>query len=191
MRVAYGVFVAAVLLAIALRTRRRSAQASGLAYAFFIFAVVQVLNNSLPGYIGSSLLHQAPVPGNPLGSTVSGTVLIQLLDTALAAVPILLLTRAAEADLSTIYLRRGVIGRGLVIAIAVFVAFYVAAATGMSNRLFPVRSAVPLQHFLALTPALLLLCLSNGFQEELLSAVCSFRSTSACSASTHQTCSKR
>jgi membrane protease YdiL (CAAX protease family) len=167
-RVAYGLLVAAVLLAVALLTRHTSAQSSNLAYVFFIFAVVQVLNNTVPGYVGSSLLHQPPVTGNPLGSSISGTVLIQLLDTALAAVPIIMLTRLARQDLSRIYLRRGVTGRGLSIAVAVFVLFYLAAATGMSTRIFPVRNPVPLHHFLALTPALLVLCLSNGFQEELL-----------------------
>jgi membrane protease YdiL (CAAX protease family) len=168
-RVALGVLVAAALLAIALLTRRTSAQAPGsLAFAFFVFAIVQVLNNSVPHYVATSLLGQPPVTGNPLASTVSGTVLIQLLDTALAAVPILVLTKAAGDDLSTIYLRRGVVGRGLVIAVAVFVLFYFAAATGMSERIFPVRSALSQRQFLALTPALLVVSLSNGFQEELL-----------------------
>jgi hypothetical protein len=138
-RVAYGLLVAAILLGVALLPSARwSAQRPrSLPFAFFIFAVVQVLNNSVPAYVAISVLHQAAVPGNPLASTVSGTVLIQLLDTALAVIPIVLLTRAAGQDLSTIYLRPGVIGRGLVIAIAVFVLCYLAAATGMSDRLFP------------------------------------------------------
>ena len=50
----------------------------------------------------------------------------------------------------------------------VFVACYLATAAGMTQRLFPVRSVLPLERFLALTPALLVLCLSNAFQEELL-----------------------
>ena len=45
---------------------------------------------------------------------------------------------------------------------------YVAAATGASAHLFPVREAYPLHRFLALTPSVLVVCLSNGFQEELL-----------------------
>jgi membrane protease YdiL (CAAX protease family) len=169
-RVAYGLLVAAILLGIALlpspppsaqRPRR-------LPFAFFIFAVVQLLNNSVPGYVANSVLHQPPVPGNPLASTVSATVWIQLLDTALAAVPILLLTKAAGDDLGTIYLCAGSIGRGLLIAIGVFVLGYLAAATGVGHRLFPVRDVLALHRFLALTPALLVLSISNGFQEELL-----------------------
>jgi membrane protease YdiL (CAAX protease family) len=168
-RTAYGLLVAGVLLVIAVRTRRTStSRFNGLALAFFVFALVQVLNNSVPVYVGSSLLHQPPVPGNPLASTASGTVVIQLLETALAAVPILVLTKAAGQDLSTIYVRKGTIGRGLVIAAAVFMLCYLAAATGLSDRLFPVLRPLPLHQILALTPALLLLSLSNGFQEELL-----------------------
>jgi uncharacterized protein len=169
-RVAYGVLMAAILLGVALlpSSRWSTHRPRSLPFAFFIFAVVQVLNNSVPAYVASLVLDQPPVPGNPLASTVSGTVWIQLLETALAAIPIVVLTRAVRQNLDTIYLRRGVIGRGLVIAIAVFVLCYLAAATGMSNRLFPVREALPLHRFLALTPALLVLSLSNGFQEELL-----------------------
>jgi uncharacterized protein len=169
-RVAYGVLVAAILLGVALlpSSRWSSHRPRSLPFAFFIFAVVQVLNNSVPAYVASLVLDQPPVPGNPLASTVSGTVWIQLLETALAAIPIVVLTRAVGQNLGTIYLHPGVIGRGLVIAIAVFVLCYLAAATGMSGRLFPVREALPLHRFLALTPALLVLSLSNGFQEELL-----------------------
>lgn len=169
-RVAYGLLVAAILLGVALLPSPRwsAHRPRSLPFAFFIFAVVQVLNNSVPAYVASSVLLQAPVPGNPLASTVSGTVWIQLLDTALAAIPIVVLTRAVGQDLGTIYLRPGVLGRGLVIAIVVFVLCYLAAGTGMSDRLFPVREAISLHRFLALTPALLVLSLSNGFQEELL-----------------------
>lgn len=167
-RAAYGLLIAAILLAVALARRPSAGRPRPLPFAFFVFAVAQVLNNSVPTYVATSVLHQPPVPGNPLASTVSGTVLIQLLDTALAAVAILVLVKAAGQDFSTIYLRLGVPGRGLAIAIAVFLLCYVAAATGASDRLFPVRDALPLHRFLALTPVLLVLCLSNGFQEELL-----------------------
>jgi hypothetical protein len=70
--------IAAILLAVALLPRRPSGRPRSLPFAFFVFAVVQVLNNSVP-YLAVSALHQPPVPGNPLASTVSGTVLIQLL----------------------------------------------------------------------------------------------------------------
>jgi membrane protease YdiL (CAAX protease family) len=160
--------MAGIMLAVALLRRRRSQPLRLLPFAFFVFAVVQVLNNSVPGLVANSVLHQPPVAGNPLAATVSGTVLIQLLETGLAVVPILVLIRAAGGDFTSIYLRAGVVGKGLVAAIAVFLLCSVAAATGISGRLFPMREPLPLHQFLALTPALLLLALSNGLQEELL-----------------------
>lgn len=166
-RVAYGLLIAAILLAVALLPPRPSGRPRSLLFAFFVFAVVQVLNNSVP-YLAVSVLHQPPVPGNPLASTVSGTVLIQLLETVLAVVPIIVLIRAAGGDRKSLYLRAGTAGAGLAIAIIVCALCYVAAATGASAHLFPVREAYPLHRFLALTPVLLVVCLSNGFQEELL-----------------------
>jgi membrane protease YdiL (CAAX protease family) len=168
-RVTYGAVVAALLLAVALLARRSSAVAlSSVAFAFFVFAVVQVLNNSVPPYFGTTILHQPPVNGDPLGSTVSATIWVQLLETALAVVPILVLVRWWGGSRSDLYLRVGRMGWWLAASAVVFVACYLATATGMTQRLFPVRSVLPLDRFLALTPALLVLCLSNGLQEELL-----------------------
>ena len=95
-------------------------------------------------------------------------MLIQLLETVLAVVPIIVLIRAAGGDRKSLYLRAGTAGAGLAIAIIVCALCYVAAATGAAAHLFPVRKAYPLHRFLALTPVLLVVCLSNGFQEELL-----------------------
>jgi membrane protease YdiL (CAAX protease family) len=168
-RVAYGAVVAALLLTVALLARRSSAVAlSSVAFAFFVFAVVQVLNNSVPLYLGTTILHRPPVNGDPLGSTVSATIWVQLLETALAAVPILVLVRWWGDNLSDLYLRVGKIGWWLLVSAVVFVACYLATAAGMTQHLFPVRSVLRLERFLALTPALLVLCLSNAFQEELL-----------------------
>jgi uncharacterized protein len=168
-RVGYGVVIAALLLAVALLARRSSAVAlSSLAFAFFVFAVVQVLNNSVPLYLGTTILHRPPVNGDPLGSTVAATLWIQLLETALAAVPILILVRWWGEHFSDLYLRVGRMGWWLLAATVIFVGSYLATAAGMTQRLFPVRSSLSLERFLALTPALLVLCLSNGFQEEVL-----------------------
>ncbi|HET9646953.1 MAG TPA: CPBP family intramembrane glutamic endopeptidase [Microlunatus sp.] len=168
-RIVYGLVVAALLLAVALMARRRPAPAfSSLAFAFFAFAVVQLLNNSVPLWLGTTLLHRPPVTGDPLGSTVSATVWIQLLETAIAAVPILLLARWWGEHRSDLYLEVGKIGRWQLVAVAVFIACYVVTAAGLTGHLFPVRAPVSLERFLTLTPVLLVLCLSNGFQEELL-----------------------
>jgi membrane protease YdiL (CAAX protease family) len=168
-RVTYGVLVAGLLLLVALLSRRRSSTAlSSVSFAFFVFAVVQVLNNWVPSYVETSVIHRPPVPGDPLGSTVSATVLVQLLETALAVVPIVVLIRLWGERSSTIYLRAGASRLGLILAVAVFVLGYLASASGLSYHLFPVREPIPLQQFFAWTPALLVLCVSNGLQEELL-----------------------
>ena len=56
-RVAYGSVLAAVFLTFSLFAKRhRSAlhQFWQLSFAFFVLALVQVLNNSIPGFVGSS-----------------------------------------------------------------------------------------------------------------------------------------
>lgn len=169
LRLGYGVLIAGLLLTVALLARRESARAlSSLAFAFFAFAVVQVLNNLIPSYVGTAILHRPPVTGDPLGSSGSATVWIQLIETALAAVPIIALAKWWGEDFSDLYLRIGVLGWRLLLAVGVFVLCYLATASGMTERLFPVRSQFPLERFIALTPVLLVLCISNGFQEELL-----------------------
>lgn len=169
-RIAYGLVVAAVLLALTLLARRSPAVRRfwQLSFAFFVFAVVQVLNNSIPRYVGVDVMHQPPTSGNPLASTIAGSIGIQLLDTAIAIVPIVLLTVASGQDLGSIYARRGQLGRALVIAIVVFAAFYVVTARIPLHRLFPTNGVITPARYLALTPALLVLVLSNGFQEEFL-----------------------
>jgi membrane protease YdiL (CAAX protease family) len=168
-RIAYGLIVAALLLLVALLARRSSAPAlSSLAFAFFVFAMVQVLNNSLPLYLGTTIMHRPPVSGDPLGSTVYATLWIQLLETAIAAVPILVLASWWGEHRSELYLRVGKLGWWLLAAAVVFIVCYLATAAGLTQHLFPVRTSVSLERLLALTPVLFVLCLSNGFQEELL-----------------------
>ena len=165
----HGLLITAVFLALTLlaRTETPPRRFWELSFAFFIFALVQVLNNSV-AYFGIYVLRDAPVEGNPLASTVFGTVGIQLLGTLVAIVPIVALTKAAGLELGSIYARRGKVGPRFALAIVVFVAFYVMTATGHSQRAFPTNGAVTLSRVLALTPALLVVAISNGFQEEFL-----------------------
>jgi membrane protease YdiL (CAAX protease family) len=80
----------------------------------------------------------------------------------------------AGNDLSSIYVRKGVVGRWFVFAIVFFVVFYVFLASlplrpdSPAHRLLPESGSVTLGRFLALSPALLLVSLANGFEEELL-----------------------
>ena len=175
-RISYGLLVAAAFLAFTVFARNVSTlrQFWELSFAFFVFALVQVLNNSIPGYVGTAILHDPPSDGNPLASTVSGTVVIQLLETLIAIVPIVVLTLLSGRGLASVYACRGKVGKWLAFAIVFFVLFCVFTATvalrpdSPAQRLLPTRGAVTLDRFLALTPALLLVAFSNGFEEEFL-----------------------
>jgi membrane protease YdiL (CAAX protease family) len=169
-RFSYTVIIAVAYLAITLLARRRESNLRRfweLSFAFFVLAFVQVLNN-LSRSFGAYVLHQPPVPGDPLASTVSGSVVVQLVETLVAIVPILVLTKAAGMPLRTVYARKGKLRGWFVVAIAIFVLFYIAAARGGTSGFIPTRGPVPLGNFLALTPTLLVMVISNGFQEEFL-----------------------
>jgi len=175
-RITYGLLIAAAYLAFTLYARKASSlrQFWQLSFAFFILAFVQVLNNSILGFVGTYILHDPPNPGNPLASTVFGTVVVQLLGTFVAIVPVIVFTMVSGADLGSIYVRTGKLGGWLVFAIIFFVAIYLFTATiplrpgSPVQRLFPTNAAMTLNRFLALTPALLAVAISNGFEEEFL-----------------------
>jgi len=166
----YGMVVASVLLATTLLIRRSSSLQKfwQLPFAFFVFALVQILNNFLPAYFSARVLHEHSVSGNPLASTVTGSIAIQLLDTLIAIAPIFVLTKVAGLDLGSVFARFGNFGRAYVIAIVAFVAIYVLIGLFPVHRLFPMHGTITLSRYLALTPALLVLVISNGFQEEFL-----------------------
>lgn len=138
-----------------------------LSFAFFILAFVQLLNNFVP-YFGLYILQEAPVAGNPLSSTVSGTVLIQLVETVIALGSVIVLTKVSGMSLDSIYARNGKIGRWFAFSIIVFVLIYLLMATGHTSRFIPTNRTLTLDRFLTLTPPLLALVISNGFQEEIL-----------------------
>ena len=169
-QIAYGVTVAGALLLTTVLIKRSSSLERfwRLPFAFFILAIVQVLNNSVPAYVSTHVLHEHATSGNPLGSTIFGSVVIQLLDTLIAIVPILALTKIARLDLGSVYAQVGRFGRAYVIAIVVFVAVYVLIGLFPTNRAIPINGTLTLPRYLALTPALLVLVVSNGFQEEFL-----------------------
>ena len=168
-RIAYGLVVTAVFLVLALFARQRSSLRRfwELLFAFFVLSVFVVLDNTVPHYVGTYILHDTPVPGNPLASTIRGSVIIQLLETVITIVVVIVLTRASGKDLGSIYLRVGTFGRAFLIGMVSFVLFYVLIGPS-AHRIFPTNGTLTLSHYLALTPALLVLVLSNGFLEELL-----------------------
>jgi membrane protease YdiL (CAAX protease family) len=169
LQLGYGIAVAAILLGVAVAARRSSVGSEfwTLPFAFFVLAVVQVLNNSIPQLVQTTVLHESPVDGNPLASSVGGTVTIQLLEALLAIIPILVLTRAAGLDVGSIYARVGKVGRWHVLALVVFVGLFVLIGVRAPSYI-PVRGTLSLDRYLPLAPALLVMVLSNGFEEELL-----------------------
>ena len=171
-RIAYGLLLAAAYLAGTLFARDRPALCRfwRLSSAFFVLAVVQVLNNTIPSYVGTGILHDPPNSGNPLASTVSGTISIQLIETGIAIATIVAVTKLSGQDLDSIYGRVGKLSRWFVFSVAAFLVIYALTIVGpgRSSRLLPTNSTLTLDYILALTPALLVLLISNGFQEELL-----------------------
>jgi membrane protease YdiL (CAAX protease family) len=174
-RVACGLLLVAAYLACTWFFRNHAAlhQFWELAFAFSILAVVNVLNSALPGYVGTAVLHDPPTPGNPLASTVSGTLIIQLLESLIGVGSVVGLTKLSGRDLGSIYVRAGVIGRWIACAVLFFVVFYVFLATlplrpESPARLFLPLSSLTLHRFLTLTPALLVVAMSNGFTEEVV-----------------------
>lgn len=169
--VGYGLVVAGILLAVTLVLKRSASRRDSweLAFVLFVFAVVQVLNNSLPAFVQSNILHDQPVAGDPLASTVLGTVVIQLFETLIAVVPIVVLARLAGLSMGSLYVRVGRSGRIRVAAFVVFALVYlVIGLSPAAHRFLPVNGAITLDRYLGLTPALLVMVLSNGLQEELL-----------------------
>ena len=171
-----GVLISAVLLACSLASAKFTnlPQVRPLLWALFIFALVQLLNDSLPHVVASYLLRESPTSGNPLASTVSGSLVIQLLETALAVVPILVVARLASLDLRSLYVTTHPKVRWLLFASVSFIALYAFIATiplrpgSPIQQLLPLAADLSVQRVLALTPALVVLALSNGLQEELL-----------------------
>ena len=99
---------------------------------------------------------------------------MQLLETAIAAVPILVLAKLGGLDLASLYVRMRPVGRWLIFAILAFVVVYAFIATiplrpgSPIQQLLPVDANFTVERVLVLTPALLVMAISNGFQEELL-----------------------
>jgi membrane protease YdiL (CAAX protease family) len=137
--------------------------------AFSALAFFVLLDGTIPPFVGAHILHDTPVPGNPLASTVRGSIVIQLVETAITVSLVLLAVRISGGKLPSGYLRTGRFGRAYVVGIAGFVAFYLLTARVLSNTYFiPVNGTVTLSRYLSMTPALLVVVASNGFTEELL-----------------------
>ena len=168
LQVAFLLGLSALFLAIAVLAR----SAQGLRkyweipFAFFIFTIAGAADTFFLHGLIEYVLHETTSANNPLGSTVLGTVLAQLISTLSIVIPIIFLTKASGSNLSSIFIDKTRIRRGLVVGIVGFLVFYTSTATGLSEALFP-NNGVTLSRFLALTPSIFVLVLSNGLREEL------------------------
>ena len=169
-KLVYGLFVAVALLAVTAVVRQSPGlrRFSELSFAFFVFSVVQVLNNTIPRYVATSVLHRPPVSGNPLASTVPATVAIQTLETLIAVVPIVVLMRVAGMDFSSMYLRGGKAGRVLRVSIIFFLIMCFLTARLPSHHVIKTHGTLTFDRVLSLAPALVAVAFMNGLQEELL-----------------------
>jgi membrane protease YdiL (CAAX protease family) len=174
--VAEAVFVlavAGVLLVLALAAKRtdRFVRFWELPYAFFVFYVAGFFGDGsispFQHFFVANVLHEGTSTNNPLGSTMTGSVLAQIGGTILLVVPIVALTLASGRHLHDIFIARPRSLWTLVVAVIVFLLFWFIALRGRTVSFFPIHGVLTISRFLSLTPALVVLVLLNGFREEL------------------------
>src|SRR5919201_5324318 len=100
-RTAVGIAIVLAYAAFALVTRSeaRLRNVSQVALALAAFALVWLLNDSLPALVAANVLHEQPTADNPFASTVTGTVIVQLLQTVLTIMPVLLFARLGGREI--------------------------------------------------------------------------------------------
>src|SRR5579872_4101867 len=163
-----GLLVTVVMLAVALMARRRSAGRRDweIPLAFFGLALFFFANQYVPAYLRANVLHVGTTAGNPIASTVSGTVIIQLDELLLTVIAVLVVLGISGSSLSSIYFRRGRFGRAYVIGIIGLVTLYLLTFRLLSHsRFIPVHGTIDISRYLSLTPTLLVVAGMNAFLE--------------------------
>ena len=162
---------AALLLLLAVLARRASNLSKywEIPFAFFVFTIAGVAGDQ-GGFLQQTfvrqILHETPSTNNPLGSTVTGTVLAQLVSTACLVIPIILLTKASGRDLRSIFFDKPGKWWPFAVGLIGFVGYYLITSSGRAQRFFP-NNGVTHSRFLELIPAIIVLVLCNGLREEL------------------------
>jgi membrane protease YdiL (CAAX protease family) len=165
--------LAALLLVLALMARRTETLRRfwEIPFAFFVFTVAGFFGDAmispLQHLFVRDVLRETTTDNNPLASTVQGTVWAQVSATVLLAIPVVVLTRASGRSLRSIFIRRPANWWGLLVALVCFVAIYFLAVRGRTEAFFPTHGVLTQARIFALTPALIILVLLNGFREEL------------------------
>jgi membrane protease YdiL (CAAX protease family) len=170
-QLAAGLLITAAFLSVALLARRSSALRGywEIPLAFFGLALFVLADRYVPHLLVTRILHKPPIPGNPLASTVSGMIAVQLDELLLTVIAVLVVLWISRSSLGSISLRRGRVGRAYLIGIVGFVAFYLLTYRALSHsRFMPVHGTIGLTRYLALTPALLAVVATNAFSEELM-----------------------
>jgi len=135
-------------------------------FVAFVFSVAGWLDITITRTFVLDIIHETATATNPLASTIHGTLLAQLVSTMCIVTPIIVMTKISGNHLSSIFIERARILKGLRAGIAGFVIFYALTYSGFLQGLFPSNGATG-QQLLTLTPVLLILVLSNGLREEL------------------------
>lgn len=170
---AFVLVAAAVLLAIALLAKRTGSLRAywEIPFAFFVFYVAAFFGDGnispLQHWFVRDVLHESTSSNNPLASTVTGSVLAQLFGTVILAIPIIVLTIAAGGSLASIFLAWPKSWWPIAIGVASLAVFWFLALRGRTESFFAIHGELSTSRFLALTPALLVLVLLNGFREEI------------------------
>jgi membrane protease YdiL (CAAX protease family) len=169
-RLVCGLAITAALLALALLLRRSAVGRRywELALAFFGMALFVLADRHVPGFL-TGILGSPPVAGNPVASSVGGTVIVELDELLLTVVAVVVVLAISRRPPSSAYVRWGRFGRAYVIGIAALVLFYALSFGVLSHsRFLPVHGSIDFARFLSLTPALLTAAAANGFLEELM-----------------------
>lgn len=170
---AFVLVAAAVLLALALLAKRSGSLATywDIPFAFFVFYVAAFFGDGnispLQHWFVKDVLHESTGSNNPLASTVTGSLLAQLFGTVLLAIPIIVLTIAAGRSLGSIYLAWPKSWWPIAVGVASLAVFWFLALRGRTESFFAIHGELSTSRFLALTPALIVLVLLNGFREEI------------------------
>lgn len=158
-----GVLLASTFLA---RKSEKLARYWQVPFAAFVFSIAGWLDIIITRTFVQSIIHETPTSTNPLASTIPGAVLAQLVSTVSIVTPIVVLTKLSGTGLSSIFIERAKIWKGLHAGLAGFVVFYFLTFFGLFQGFFP-SDGTTATRLLTLTPVLLILVLSNGLREEL------------------------
>lgn len=169
-RLAYSLILTIGLLAVALLTRRSSTLARywEIPLVFFGMALFWLADEYVPSFLRTQILHVGTLSGNPIASTLFGTIIVQLNELVLTVLAVLVVLWIARIPLRSIYFGRGRFGRAYVIGAIGLVALYVLTFRVLQHsRLVSFNGTLDFGRYLSLTPALLVVVAANAFLEEL------------------------